>query len=126
MSDERREGEPQPPGHPSSHPTRPPILSTRPPSTKVSPALGPQSIPRLGRREPAALAELDVRAAFLLLHVDGRENLATIADLAGLPFEETRRVFGFLASESLVLVDSPRPAEEGLTTMPPPGVVTPS
>ena len=104
---------------PSSHPTRPPRLSTRPPATKVSPPLGPQSIPRIGRTDPAALAELDVRTAFLLLHVDGHETLASIAAMAGLPFEEIRPAFAYLAAEALVVVD-PTPPRESRTTSPPP------
>jgi len=57
--------------------------------------VAPFAVPtRVGR--PGAGRELDVRAAFLLLHADGREDLASIGDLTALPFEEVRRVFAAL------------------------------
>ncbi len=115
---ERPDGHGGPPDEhrPSSHPTRPPSnesqttasRSTKPPETKVSPPLGPHSVPKRALdRDAAALTEVDVRTGFLLLHVDGHQSLTAIAELASLPFEEVRRAFAFLAAEGLVELVAP-------------------
>ncbi|HRG95876.1 MAG TPA: hypothetical protein PLR99_06500 [Polyangiaceae bacterium] len=124
------EGEVRPSSHPTrppSHPTRPPSVSTTPPTRArpdAAPDVAPFAVPtRVGR--PGAGRELDVRAAFLLLHADGREDLASIGDLTALPFEEVRRVFAALLADGLVTLSVPREvalpsSRASLTTTPPP------
>lgn len=113
---------------PSSHPTRPPSVSTAPPTrahpdpARGSPDLSPYAVPTRVER-PGAERELDVRAAFLLLHADGREDLASIGDLTALPFDEVRRVFAALVADGLVTLSVPpegAASREPLTTSPPP------
>ncbi len=112
---------------PSSHPTRPPSVSTAPP-TRARPDVPPDAVRHAvpARVElPGAGRVLDVRAAFLLLHVDGREDLASIGELTALPFEEVRRVFAALVADGLVTLSAAREvasssAREPLTTTPPP------
>jgi hypothetical protein len=108
---------------PSSHPTRPPSVSTSPP-TRVGPDLAPHAVPTRAPR-PGAEHALDVRSAFLLLHADGREDLASIGELTALTFEEVRRVFAALVADGLVTLSVPRevapPASHAShTTTPPP------
>lgn len=47
-------------------------------------------------------SDLDVRLAFVLLHVDGESSLEDIAQLAGLPTEEVRARFLELLAMGLV------------------------
>lgn len=47
-------------------------------------------------------AQLELRAAFLLLHVDGRSSLRDIAELTALPLDEVVATFRTLAREGFV------------------------
>lgn len=54
------------------------------------------------RTRVAVPAQLELRAAFLLLHVDGRSSLRDIAELTALPLDEVVATFRALAREGYV------------------------
>jgi len=115
-------GEPRP----SSHPTRPPSISTAPP-TRARADVSLRAVPTRVE-SPDAGHTLDVRAAFVWLHADGREDLASIGELTSLPLEEVLHVFSGLMRDGLVTLampadgrdDAAHAPREAHTTSPPP------
>lgn len=94
---------------PSARPTSVPEYDVAAHAFETS--LRHQALPRLPldvavptRTFVALPADLELRAAFLLLHVDGRSSVREIAELTALPVEEVLATFlGLLASGLVAL-----------------------
>ena len=60
------------------------------------------SIPMRTSSTTPALTDLDLRASFLLLHVDGQSSIRDIAEVTGLPFAEVQAAFLLLTAKGHV------------------------
>jgi hypothetical protein len=96
------------PSSASSHPTTRPQLSADQVLTFESAPEG--TLVPVRTRRSSSSAQIDHRAAFVLMHVDGVMEVPTIARLVGFPVDEVRACFEELISAGLVELVPPRPA----------------
>lgn len=66
------------------------------------------------RTSAVAPTDLDLRLAFVLLHVDGRSSIRNIADSIALPVEETLDMFVELIGRGLVELGASESSSKGI------------
>ena len=109
-----RETTPAPPGvsdewasFPSERPTSVPTYDVAAVAFETSmrhqlPANLPFDVAIPTRTSATAPADLELRASFLLLHVDGQSSVRDIAELTGFPFADVHATFLALTAAGLV------------------------
>jgi len=109
-----RETTPAPPGaadewasFPSARPTSVPTYDVAAVAFETSmrhqlPANLPFDVTIPTRTSSAVRTDLELRASFLLLHVDGQSSIRDIAELTGLPLADVQAAFLALTAEGLV------------------------